>query len=199
MFDFSLSAEMIWMSLAVFSLKTVELALGTIRQTLSTRGMRHPASVVAALQAGVSVLALSAVVFNLDSPWILLAYALGFATGTFLGTTLEQKLAFGYATIRVFLRSADPLYVASVLRAMGWSATVFEGSGRDGEVGLLFIVIPRKQVSEVLEMVTLAAPGAFWTVDESRGVRAGGALPARRKEKPLSEDLSKTHAGNARI
>ncbi len=160
----------------IFLLRLVDVPLSTVRVMMMVRGQRRVAALLAFFESLVWILAISQVFARLDSPLNMLAFAAGFATGTALGMTLEAWFAPGQVLVRVIAREGADRLVAS-LRESGFGVTVVRGEGREGEVPILFVVVPRRRAEEVLATVRAEAPRAFVTVE---GVQRaiGGHLPA---------------------
>jgi uncharacterized protein YebE (UPF0316 family) len=62
------------------------------------------------------IVVVGTVVRNLNSPPLVLAYAGGFAAGTWVGMTIEERLALGLAEVQVVSRVAG-VEIAEALRA----------------------------------------------------------------------------------
>ena len=61
-----------------------------------------------------------------------IAFALGFASGTYIGITIEGFFKIGDQAVRIFSSKGDE--VSGCLRQQGFKVTVFTGEGRDGIV-----------------------------------------------------------------
>jgi uncharacterized protein YebE (UPF0316 family) len=127
----------------------------------------------------------SAAVKHLDSVLHVLGYAGGYATGTYVGISLEQAIAFGVATVRIVSKRAG-VEIARALREQGHGVTVFPGFGRDGAVEILNSVVQRRHVADVVNVVIENDPDAFVTVEEPKVLR-GGLIATR--EWPLGGPL----------
>ena len=163
-------------ALLVFLLRLVDVPLSTVRVVMMVRGQRRAATILAFFEALVWILAVSQVFARLSSPLSMLAFAAGFASGTALGMTLEAWFAPGQVLIRAILRGdAGPLL--EKLRSRGFGVTLVRGEGLEGEVPILFIVVPRRRAEEVLELIQAESPRAFVTVEAVQRA-IGGHLPA---------------------
>jgi uncharacterized protein YebE (UPF0316 family) len=99
----------------------------------------------------------------------MVAFAAGFAAGTYLGALVEEWMALGQALVRIIAPVAsDP--VAPALRKEGFGATVINGSGLEGDVRITFCVLPRKRVPGVTGLIKQINPEAFVTVDSTNSV-----------------------------
>jgi uncharacterized protein YebE (UPF0316 family) len=162
--------------LIIFSLRLADVAMATVRIVLLARGRKWGATGLGFAESLVWVLAISRVLSGLDDPARMVAFAAGFAAGTFLGAKVEEWLALGQSLVRI-VAPIDTPGVAGLLREKGFGATVLNGDGLEGEVRVTFSVIPRKQVGKVLPMVHQANPEAFVTVDQTSSIEA----PMRRE------------------
>jgi uncharacterized protein YebE (UPF0316 family) len=161
-----------WGALVIFCLRIVDVSCDTMRVIFAIRGKRAIAATLGFIQALVWIVAVGAAVKHLDSLLHIIGYAGGYATGTFVGITLEQKIAYGVATVRVVSKRAG-VEIAEALRAAGYGVTVFPGFGRDGAVEILNSVVQRRHIADVLDVVTSHDAGAFVTVEEPKVLRGG--------------------------
>ena len=173
-------AELFLNALLIFALRIADVSIGTVRIVTLVRGQRRLAGVLSFCESFIWLLAAAQVLTNLDSVLKMVAYAGGYAAGTMLGATVERWIAMGDALVRIVLSNDSPP-MAEALRRRGLYATVVNAEGRDGEVRVVFSVVPRKRVREVLRLVQEVNPQAFVTFEEVR--RAAGVLPAARVRK----------------
>ena len=87
--------------LVIFGLRIVDVSMSTVRIVLSVRGHKKIVPLIGFFEVMIWVLAVGNAIRFLDSPWHLLGYGAGFATGNMVGLWIEEQLAIGYATIRV--------------------------------------------------------------------------------------------------
>jgi len=114
---------------------------------------------------------------NLDSIYHMVGYAAGFATGNYVGVTLEERIALGLVVVRAIIPDEVDQTTVRVLRDAGYKVTQLEGHGRDGPVDVLNTVVPRRETAAVIEHIETHAPQAFVTVEEVRTMRAGRVRP----------------------
>jgi uncharacterized protein YebE (UPF0316 family) len=106
---------------------------------------------------------------NLENWTCYIAYAAGFAAGNFTGMILEEKIALGIEMIRVITqRRADKLI--SALKDNGFPVTTVNASGSYGEVSVLYVIVSRKHISQVLDLIREYNPRAFYTIEDIRFV-----------------------------
>ena len=162
-------------ALLIFCLRIVDVSIGTLRTLYMVRGDRLRAVPLAFCESLVWVVAISRIMGDLDSPWLLFAYAAGFATGTFTGITIERWIASGWILARI-VGCGDDQNLVRAVREAGFGVTVVRAEGRAREQCIMFVVALRKRGRELLELVRKVDPDAFVTV-ESVQTALGGYLP----------------------
>ena len=167
--------------LLIFTARIFDVSLDTIRVIMVSKGLRRTAPYIGFFQVLIWIITITRIMENLDNWVTYVAYAAGFATGTFVGMWIEERLAIGNELLRIITsQSADNLIHAC--REKGYKVTVTTGMGRDGEVGILFLVVKRKVLNEVIGLVKKHNPHAFYTVEDMRYVRDNISMsPASKK------------------
>jgi uncharacterized protein YebE (UPF0316 family) len=161
-----------WGPLAIFGLRIIDVSLSTIRIVLAVRGHKYVVPFIGFFEVLIWVFAVGNAIRFLDSPLHLLGYAGGFATGSILGLLIEERLAIGYASIRVVSRFAG-VEMADALRSRGFGVTEFGGHGRDGRVEIMYTVCRRRDIPVVIAEIERWDRQAFVTVEEPRAIRWG--------------------------
>ncbi len=166
--------------LVIFALRIIDVSLGTVRVLLAMRNARFVVPAIAFVEILIWVVAVGNAIKHLDSPWHVLGYATGFAAGNAVGLWIEGKLAFGLASVRVVTKSGG-FELADALRERGFGVTELEGEGRAGKVQLLYTVVKRRHVPDLLAEIDRLAPDAFVTVQEPREILRGWLYGMKRK------------------
>lgn len=91
---------------------------------------------------------------------------------TAVGMWVGDKLALGHVDIRIISMTQGAEIVRAIHEA-GYGATELQATGKSGPVSLVRVVIPRKQVPEVMGLVNAIDPASFITVDEPQQVIQG--------------------------
>ena len=154
-------------SLLIFVLRIGDVSIASVRIVTLMRGRIALAAFLGFFESLFWVSAAAIVFTNLDHPIRIISFAAGFATGTLLGGFVERWLAMGTALLRV-IAPVDSPPVAEALRVAGFPVTVLNAEGRDGDVRLNFMVLPRRKVKDALAIVHEVNPGAFITVEDIR-------------------------------
>jgi uncharacterized protein YebE (UPF0316 family) len=164
--------EMVLAGLLVFVLRVTDMSLDTLRLLFMMRGRRLLTGLIGAIQAAVFILAVSAVLNGPLNVWTVLGYALGFGSGVILGMYAEERLAIGYAMLRVYSSSSGK-EIADALRASGHAATEIMARGKEGKSTVVNCVLARRDVAPVRAIIDGVDPMAFITIDEARPLQHG--------------------------
>jgi uncharacterized protein YebE (UPF0316 family) len=162
-------------ALLIFCLRIVDVSIGTIRVIYTIRGQKLVSASLGALESGIWIFAISRAFQQVDNPIAMVGWALGFATGTFVGIALDQWIGSGSVLFRVISRN-HALRLRELLHSEGFGVTAVQGQGRDGNVLVIFVVAARKRGKELLSLVRSIDPEAFITV-EPVAKAFGGYLP----------------------
>lgn len=169
-----------WGPLVIFFLRIADVSLATLRMLLAVRGIKFIAPIIGFFEVLIWILAVAAAINHLDSPLHLMGYAAGFAAGTLVGMTLEEKIAFGMSTVRIVSQHGG-VELAEALRDRGFGVTEFAGQGREGRVEVVYAVLRRRDLPQVFREVATWDPDAFVTVEEPRAIQRGWMFDKRRK------------------
>ncbi|MCB1245957.1 MAG: DUF2179 domain-containing protein [Acidimicrobiia bacterium] len=150
--------------LLIVGMRVVDVSAGVLRVMFIMRGRKFIAGCVGFIESLSWLIAAAAVFANLDTPAKAIAYAGGFAVGTWVGLWLEEKLAVGKSVVRIFV-PIDVDRPTDALREAGFGVTEVLGEGLRGPVLILFCVVPRRRATEVMRMVAASSPDAYVTVE----------------------------------
>jgi len=165
--------QWLFLPLFIFCARIVDVSIGTLRIILVSKGNKVIASILGFFEVSIWLLAISQVMQQgLSNPVSFIAYGLGFASGNFVGITLEEKLALGLQAIRLIsTHTVDIMTMA--LRDEGYGATVITAQGGKGEVYIVYCIVPRKQVNNVLRIAREIEPDIFISIQDVRLVKSG--------------------------
>lgn len=156
----------------VFFARVADVTLGTLRIIFTSRGKRNVAPLLGFVEVFIWIVIVGQIVKNAHSLTAYIGYAAGFATGTFIGMLIEERMAMGTLVLRIILaKGADEL--TSALRAAGFGVTSVNGEGGLGPVKLLYTIVQRKKLSIVTSIIHQNCPGAFFSVEEVQSSEMG--------------------------
>lgn len=161
--------------LFIFIARICDVSIGTIRIIFVGKGYRLFATVLGFLEVFIWIVAVSQIMKHLNNIYYYFAWAGGFATGTYIGMLIEQKLSIGLVIVRI-ITSGDADELIYMLLKENYHLTSVDGEGQMGKVKIIFMVINRQKLNEVIEIVDKYNPKAFYSVEDVRSVR-DGAVP----------------------
>lgn len=174
-------------SLLIVLARIADVTLDTVRTVAIVQGRRTFAAILGFFQALIYVCAIAKVLLNMDKPLYALAYGLGFAAGTFLGITIEQRLAFGHQLVTLVTRKGVELVRA--LRAAGHRLAEVKGHTRDGDLTILFVETPRRQAQKLIREANAVDEACFCMVNDVRVARSGPTRATLVSPRPAQDGL----------
>tara|TARA_X000001036_G_scaffold57151_1_gene46894 strand:+ start:66 stop:563 length:498 start_codon:yes stop_codon:yes gene_type:complete len=150
-------------ALLIFVLRLIDQSLTTVRALVVTKKPVLGAF-IGLVESAIWILAVSQVIKDINDPFLIAAYAFGFAGGTLLGIQLEKFIGLGSAVVRVFTPSKSA-NISKPLREKGFMVTDIKAKGRDGSVTISWCIVPRRKLSKVLSIIRSVNPDAYVTTD----------------------------------
>ncbi|UCC91774.1 MAG: DUF2179 domain-containing protein [Candidatus Aenigmatarchaeota archaeon] len=149
----------------IFLARILDVTMGTIRIIFISKGFKYLAPVVSFFEILVWLMAITQIMQNLTNFVNYIAYAAGFATGTFLGIHIEKKLAMGYLSVSV-LTKKNPTGLIERLETSGHRTTSIEARGEKSNVQMVFTIVKRKKLRNVLNAIKVFDPSAFYSIED---------------------------------
>jgi uncharacterized protein YebE (UPF0316 family) len=168
---------MILMPLLIGLAEMGVVTLDTVRTIFIARGMKPQATLLGILEVTIWLFAISQVMQNLSNPACFIGYGAGFTLGTYLGMRIEEKLALGTQVIRL-ITQRDATELVRALRNAGHGVTRLDAEGASGGVNVLFTIVERKRLTQVIGMIERFDPTLFYVVEDVR-LAARGVFPLR--------------------
>ncbi len=163
--------------LLIFFCRICDVSLGTIRVIFIAKGLKYIAPVIGFFEVIIWLLAIGQVMNNVSNVACYIAYGGGFAAGTLLGMTVEERLSLGTVVVRV-ISNEDITGLVTFLRERSFGVTIADGEGSKGKVKIILSVIKRQDQGEVVGGIQRYLPRAFYSVEELRSV-ADGVFPEK--------------------
>jgi len=186
MFDSQIYALVV-LPLFIFAARILDVSLGTIRIISISKGLKYLATVLGFFEIMVWLLAIRQIFQNLANVFYYIAYAGGFAMGTFVSIYIEDRLSIGTQVIRIITRKGASELVEA-LRSDGYGVTSTSAEGSEGRVNIIYTVIDRRDLQTVIGIIRGHNPRAFYSVEDVRLVSE--------KIFPLREPWYKRHHQN---
>lgn len=155
--------------LLIFVARLVDVSLGTLRIIFVSHGLKYIAPIVGFIEINIWLLAIGQIMQNLDNIVCSLAYAGGFSMGAFIGMLIEEKLSIGMVMVRVICKH-DASELIRSLRDSQYGVTTHDAEGLNGPVKIIFAVIRREDLHDILDRIHTIHPHAFYSVEDVRSV-----------------------------
>lgn len=163
--------------LMIFFARVCDMSLDTIRVIFMSKGIQYLPAIIGFFEVIIWLVAIGQVMNNLTNVVCYIAYGAGFATGTFVGMALEEKLSLGLTSVRIIVKE-DPSELVQFLRSHNYGVTSIDAEGGTGKVKMVFTIIKRQDLQHVVGIIKDFNPNAFYSIEEVKSV-AEGVFPER--------------------
>jgi uncharacterized protein YebE (UPF0316 family) len=168
----SFTIPLVVIPILIFIAKILDVTFGTIRIIFISRSRKYLAPIFGFCEIMIWLFAISQIMQHLTNIYFYLAYALGYATGNFVGVSIEEKMALGMVVLRIITKTECSLLVDQ-LRSTGYGVTCFDGEGSRGNVKLVYMTIERKDTNHIISIIKKFHPHTFFSIEEVRAENAG--------------------------
>jgi uncharacterized protein YebE (UPF0316 family) len=160
------------MILTIVVINVVYVSLFTIRLLFVMKGQNILASLLSIVEVYTYLIGLNIVLENIDEVQNLIAYCLGWGSGVYLGSKIEQWLALGYITVQIVIDKQGE-NIPILLRKRGFGVTSWLADGRDGNRIVMQVLAKRTNEKKLLNTIEEMVPKAFVISYEPRYFRGG--------------------------
>ena len=169
----SISPILVW--LLVCGAKIIEITIQSLKTCMMVKGQRLKAAGLGFVECTIWGLVISTIIGTLGNDiFLLLFYCVGYATGLFLGSTIENKIALGTSNLELIANDESTELITAYLKENNRGYTVFEGHGSKDKMNMIFIVLPRKEISRTLREVRKLCDNKVFVVASEVSKYAGG-------------------------
>ncbi len=161
--------------LIVCAAKIVEITIQSLKTCMMVKGQRLKAAGLGFVECTIWGLVISTIIGTLgDNLFLLFFYCIGYATGLFLGSTIEGKIALGTSNLEIIASEENTEKIVAYLRERDRGFTLFEGHGSTDKMNMIFIVLPRKESGKVLKDIRKQCDNKIFVVASEVSKYAGG-------------------------
>ncbi len=155
--------------------KITEITIQSLKTCMMVKGQRLKAAGLGFVECTVWGLVISTIITTLGDNFILLLfYCVGYATGLFLGSTIESKIALGTSNLEIIANEKSTKIIIAYLKERNMGYTVFEGYGSKDKMNMVFIVLARKEASRVLRELRAECDDKIFVAMSDVSKYAGG-------------------------
>jgi uncharacterized protein YebE (UPF0316 family) len=171
---------LIILPLLIFFARILDVSLQTLRIIFTSRDQIKLAPIVGFFEVFIWLLAIGQLFINISNILYYFAYAGGFATGNYIGIYIDRKLSIGLLNIQLII-TQNPDKLLKSLREAGYGLTVLSAEGYHNK--LIQLIIKRKNLRQVLEIIEQIYENAFISVQQVQSVKGGIFPPPVRRER----------------
>lgn len=156
----------------IFVSRLGDVTLATLRHIFVSKGFKKIVPFLGFVEVLIWLIAMRQVFSNLNNVACFIAWAGGFAMGTYCGMLIEEKLALGMQIIRI-ITDKDPSFMVEQFRALKQGVTVVNGEGAQGPVKLVFTVVNRIHKKQIIAIIHAHNPNAFYSIEDVKSSSHG--------------------------
>ena len=155
--------------------KIVEISIQSLKTCMMVKGQRMKAAGLGFLECIIWGLVISTIIGTLgDNIFLLLFYCVGYASGLFLGATIESKIALGTSNLQLIANDESTDRITEYLKENNKGYTTFGGHGSTDKMNMIFVVLPRKETARVLRDIRRVCDNRVFVVASEVSKYAGG-------------------------
>jgi len=158
--------------LIIFISRVCDVSLGTLRHVFISKGFRRIVPLLGFFEVLIWIVVVAQVMKNLNNVACYLAWAGGFATGTYVGLLIEERLALGLQVIRI-ITNQDFNHLLDALKNENHGITIVDAQGAVGPVKMIFTIVKRKNVQHIVKIIQTHNPSAFYSIEDIKNANQG--------------------------
>ncbi len=175
MSEFLASLPPVLVCLIICAAKIIEITIQSLKTCMMVKGQRLKAAGLGFVECVIWGLVISTIISTLgDNLLLLLFYCIGYATGLFLGSTIENKIALGTSNLELIANDDSTQKIVEYLKKNGRGYTVLDGYGSTDKMNMIFIVLPRREMPKALKEIRNACDNKVFVVASDVSKYAGG-------------------------
>jgi uncharacterized protein YebE (UPF0316 family) len=165
--------------LLIFIARICDVSMETIRVIYISKGIKYLAPIIAFFEIVIWLLAMEMVMNDLSNIANFLAFAFGFAMGTYVGLVIEEKLSIGKVILRIVTTMESNDEIISFMRSENYGTTMIDATGSRGNVKMILSLVNRAEVAHITEKIQTTNPHAFFSIEDVRYVNEGVFRPKK--------------------
>ena len=158
--------------LLIFISRLGDVTMATLRHIFVSKGFKKIVPILGFFEVLIWLVAMRQVFSHLDNVACFIAWAAGFSAGTYLGMYIDERLAIGTQIIRI-ITAEDIIPLTDALKKRNQGITIVDGHGAVGPVKLIFTIVKRTNKAQVIELIHVHTPNAFYSIEDVKGSEHG--------------------------
>lgn len=148
----------------IFMARVADVTVATVKLMFVVNNAKRVAAILGFVESLITIIALSRIMQDASNFMAYVMYAAGFATGTFVGMRIEEKLAYGTVMVRVISRTISAELLEYLTRKQ-YRYSMVDANDHVGNTQVLFTVCKRSRLPEFQRMLEEVAPQALYTIE----------------------------------
>ncbi len=185
----SITFTWVIMPILIFLSRIADQTIGSLRIIFMSKGFKYIAPLLGFFEVIIWLVAVTQIIKHVDNPISYIAYGLGFATGTFIGMKVEERLSIGKVMMRI-IPKMDTTELIKHMRQQNFGLTISDAQGSQGSVKVIMSIMDRKDTRKLIPIIHKYNPHAFYTVEDIRAVNEG-VFPQKRRRLSLGRGMKK--------
>ena len=163
---------MLFLCIKIFLVRILDVSLGTIRTIMTVKNKNLIASIIGFVEITIWFLVVKeAINTDSNSIFIVISYALGFSTGTYIGGIISYKYIKGYVTVHVITNNKT---LETILRKHKYGVTKLKIDGMNqDDKQMLIIQISNKRLEELKLLISKIDSKAFLVISDTKYIQNG--------------------------
>lgn len=151
----------------IFLSRILDVSLSSVRTMFVVKCNKIMASLIAFVEIFIWFYAAKeALVSNSTSLCIIVSYALGYATGTFIGTLINEKFISGIYSLKVSLKGVNEKMIKK-LNSICLDVVSLKGEGKN----ILFLEVDKKNYKELVNNIYMIDKYASIVINDAKFIR----------------------------
>ena len=172
MFTILMVINVLFLCIKIFFVRILDVSLGTVRTIMTVRNRNILASVIGFIEISVWFLVVREALTTSDNNlFIVISYALGFSTGTYIGGLISNKYIKGYMSVYIISDKYEKLI--SVLRSNEFGVSTVNIKGMNDDKVMLLIQINSGSLNKLKSIIDEYDSKAFVIINDTKYVQNG--------------------------
>lgn len=155
----------VFLPLLIFVARIADVSINTVRIIYVLGGRRWTATLLGFFESFIWLMAIRQIFEHLDNWICYVAYPGGFAFGIYVGMLMEERIAYGKVIVRIITRK-EVNELIGYLNKNKFRFTHVNAIGPDGHENLVFTVLQRESLENLLDTLRVILPTAFYPVEK---------------------------------
>ena len=165
--------NIVLLCIEIFFARIIDVSLGTIRTVIVVKGKNLIGSILGFFEVTVWFLVVEqALTTSNNNIFIVFSYAIGFATGTYIGGILSGRLVKSKYEVQI-ITDKNVQKMIDLIRESSMAVSILKLEGKNKNKYMLFVEVDNNKIKELSSIVKSVDNKAFMVVNETMFVHNG--------------------------